>query len=408
MKRRHAEVTIGEESVDDEDDEAVVGRAAQGAGDEGVPRTPDGGDSIYIGGDSVDLDSEIPRRYTEMLDARLAKGADAPLNEDELRTTRRGLSRLVHGGENRAVEGVQPPTPDPARRLDARRGRLRADHEDRRDGHTKSMSREVVDLPVASITGSLVENVRLQEDEEAFRALCGGLSREGQLHPIVVIADRHRSGRYQTVAGSRRLRAAAELGWPTIRATICAAGTSEEELYFLNATENALRFKLSTFEVASRAQLMSSRFGTSHADYARRLGLSAARVQNLVRYLERLPLDILDAWRNGDPFMNDHILQRLAAMPHDEASEFWAEWRAARVRESNGPKRGRFGPRRSEDRPTSVMVNRLWVAAKRSPELDEKTRELVLKVVEFCLGHTPTVPGLFDPKRSPVGKKSSS
>jgi ParB/RepB/Spo0J family partition protein len=211
------------------------------------------------------------------------------------------------------------------------------------------------------------------------------------------VPDPRRVGRYLIVAGFRRLRAAAELGWPTIKAVVCPAGISDQELFFLNAVENAQRFKLSAYEIASRAQLMHSRFDTPLADYAQRLGLTEARVANLVRCLEKLPADILEAWRAGDPLLNDHMLQRLTAMPHDEASQYWATWRAARAAAPVG-RRDRLRPRRSENRPTAATVSRLWVAVKRSSLLDERTRDVALQILEFCLGGAVTVPGLFDPR----------
>ena len=178
----------------------------------------------------------------------------------------------------------------------------------------------------------------------------------------------------------------------------------------LNAVENAQRRTLTNYELAKRALMMSSRFGTSHAEYARRLGLSESRVQNLVRYLERLPADILEAWRAGDPLLNDHMLQKLTAMPHDEASGCWATGRAARAAAPLG-RRDRLRPRRSENRPTGATVSRLWVAVKRADRLDEGTRDVALKILEFCLGHAVTVPGLFDP-RAPgprrVGRKTGT
>ena len=407
MKRPPEEIWIGEKGEaedEDEDDEKVVDQVLEGRGETPSQDTIEDRGSIYVGADTVDLDSEIPRRFAEILD-RQATGV-APASDEEVRRTLGKIGRFLGRGEKESGQGKRPVS-EPASHLDKRRERLRAERNDRRDGHAKSVDREVMDLPVSSISGSRLENIRQQEDEQEFHSLCESLGREGQLQPIVVVADRHRPDRYQTVAGFRRLRAAAELGWPTIRATVCDAETSEENLYFVNASENALRFKLSGYEVGCRAQFMASRFGTSHADYARRLGLSEGRVQNLVRYLERLPADILDAWRNGDPLLNDQMLQRLAAMPHDEASEFWAGWRAARIRDSNGLKRDRRGPRRSQNRPTSVMVNRLLIAVRRNSELDEKSRELVLRVVEFCAGHTGTVPGLFDPRLPQPRKKSS-
>jgi ParB-like chromosome segregation protein Spo0J len=201
------------------------------------------------------------------------------------------------------------------------------------------------------------------------------------------------------------LRAAAASGWPTIKAVVLPAGTTDEELYFANAVENTQRFKLSSFEIASRAQLMRDRFRTPLDEFARRLGLSKSRVANLVRYLEHLPPDILAAWRAHDRFLSDHMLDRLSHMPPDKASVFWAEWRARQVANLARRPGERNQTGRSRNRPTTTMLSRLWTAVNESPNLDDDTRKLLAAVVEFCAGFAATIPDLFDPKHAPPTKR---
>jgi ParB/RepB/Spo0J family partition protein len=330
----------------------------------------------------------------------------APETPDEANAMMAELFRLA---------GIEtPPTPItvPAALPPARSGRLAELHarahataDNARDGYTKTAERIPTEIPLSDIKETRVSNIRVQEDEAAFESLRDSMAREGQLQEIVVVADVYQQGKYERVTGSRRLRAAAALGWPTIKALVLPAGTTDEELHFANAVENTQRFKLSSFEIASRAQLMRDRFRTPLDEFARRLGLSKSRVENLVRYLEHLPPDILVAWRAHDRFLSDHMLDRLSHMPPDKASVFWAEWRARQVANLARPPGERSQARRSRNRPTTSMLSRLWGAVKESPNLDEETRELLAAVVEFCAGFAATVPGVFDPKHAPPTKR---
>lgn len=303
------------------------------------------------------------------------------------------------------VLAAGPARPDQSRhesstqdRLAERRRGLLGRGIDSGSGAAKTQSSQILDIALSAIDGHKIDNVRLMEDEKAFSALCASLESQGQLHPIVV-APHSLKGRYVLVAGFRRYRAVSQLGWPTIRATVVPAGTSEEALYFINAAENAQRFKLSDFEIASRAQVMASRFGTSLAAYAREIGVSESRIQNLVRYLNTLPPDILEAWRNRDQDLTDHLLQKLATMRHDEASQHWAGWKsrlAAMKRAEHSDDELNYR-RRSRVRPTDSMLARLQVTIERDASLDEPTRTFALKIVEFCSGYSTGIPGIFEP-----------
>jgi ParB/RepB/Spo0J family partition protein len=394
--KRHTESWIGVDTgaAQEENDHQDTGPTEPPVGD---PQDPD--ESIYTTVDSNDPDSQVPKKYLRALQER-ATSIESE-QTDPMPSLMRALGSLMTATAPAPEAKGQPAAR--ARRMDRRttlRDRLSDAADSRRDGHAKTVDREVADVQLSSISGLRIENIRLEEDETAFRALCESMKKDGQLQPVIVVAHAHRPGHYQPVAGFRRVRAAAELGWPTIRAVIHPAGSSDQELFFLNAVENAQRFKLSDYELACRAQLMATRFGTPLADYARRLGLSPARIQNLVRFLDVLPADIIAAWRSGDPLLSDRMLQTLSAMPHDEASEYWAAWKATHAASPRARTRDRASPRRSLDRPTTAAVSRLWVAVKRNSNLDENARDLILGVVDYCLGRSSTVPGLFDPRKS--------
>lgn len=311
---------------------------------------------------------------------------------------------LSHLDESVGLPAPSLPQTDPmpssakqASRIDELRTRARANFANAASGPVKNLTRTPVFLSLSTISETRVTNIRIQEDEAAFASLRDSLQRDGQLQEIVVVADRHREDRYSVVAGFRRYHGAVALGWPCIRAIVLPAGTDDQELLFLNAIENAQRFKLSGFEIASRAQLMRDEYGTPLAEYARRLGRSDSRVQNQVRYLEHLPPDVLKAWRDGDPLLT-HLLGRLAKMPPEEASEFWNAWRFRHAELQVRPHSSRSAPRRSQNRPTSAMLSRLWLVARRAEHLDENTRELAVAIIDFCMGNAATVPGFFDPR----------
>jgi ParB/RepB/Spo0J family partition protein len=301
---------------------------------------------------------------------------------------------------------LSPPPPPPPAPLSNGQKRL-AEIRARLHGHAHADRVDIVvmDVPVKAIDQTKIRNIRFELDPDALRSMCESLKREAQLQEILVVADPHRKERYSLVAGFLRYAAAAALGWSTIRAVVLPADTPEAELYFVNAVENSVRRKLSSFDIASRAQFMRDRFGTALAEYARRLGLSDSRVQNLVRQMEALPSDVLAAWRAGDQFLNDHMRNRLAGMPRDEASAFFAAWKARQVANLARPPSQRNQARRSQNRPTTIMLSRLSTAVRENPHLDRKTRELLSAVVEFCAGFAATVPGIFDPKQPSASKR---
>src|SRR5438552_4310216 len=127
---------------------------------------------------------------------------------------------------------------------------------------------------------------------------------------------------------------------------------TDEEAHYINAVENTQRRGLPGYDIACHAKLMTTTYGASSADYARRIGLSLSRVQTLVRCCDRLPPDIIEAWRSGDRLLTDQVLNKLSSMPHDEASEYWANWKVRHAPSKMAASRS--GPRRNANRPTDA------------------------------------------------------
>jgi ParB/RepB/Spo0J family partition protein len=252
---------------------------------------------------------------------------------------------------------------------------------------------------ISNIRATIIKNIRLYENEEEFKSLMNSLQTDGQLQSIVVVSSGDDG--YELISGFRRFRAATQLGWDTIQATVLPKGTDEVVLYWANLIENSQRFKLSDYELACRARYMSEKFGISLAEYARRISYSESRVENLVRWLERLPPDILADWQAGHALLSSALLARLVSCPSDEASQYWAGWKARfyiTEEEIVSSNEGRL--RRGFDkRPSGAKLMSLYIAVKRCRILNEEARSVVLKVVEYCQGLARDVPGIFDPRK---------
>ena len=143
-------------------------------------------------------------------------------------------------------------------------------------------------------------------DEEALRELSESIRAYGILNPLTV---RLRAGRYELVAGERRLRAAKLAG---LREVPCIlVDVSLEDASLLALVENLQRKDLDFVEEARGIRRLIMTFGMSQEEAARRLGKSQSAVANKLRLL-RLPEDVLEALlRNGLSERHGRALLRL-------------------------------------------------------------------------------------------------
>ena len=143
-------------------------------------------------------------------------------------------------------------------------------------------------------------------DEESLRELSESIRAYGVLHPLTV---RLRAGKYELVAGERRLRAAKMAG---LREVPCmVVDVNLEDAGLLALVENLQRRDLDFLEEARGLQQLIRMFGMSQEEAARRIGRSQSAVANKLRLL-KLPEDVLEALReNGLGERHGRALLRL-------------------------------------------------------------------------------------------------
>ena len=143
-------------------------------------------------------------------------------------------------------------------------------------------------------------------DDGSLKELSDSIRAYGILNPLTV---RLRAGRYELVAGERRLRAAKMAG---LREVPCLpVEVNLENAGLIALVENLQRRDLDYIEEAQGIRQLIDLFGMSQEEAARRLGRSQSAVANKLRLL-KLPEDVQEALRrNGLSERHGRALLRL-------------------------------------------------------------------------------------------------
>ena len=147
---------------------------------------------------------------------------------------------------------------------------------------------------------------RRRFDDEALAELSESIKTYGILNPLTV---RLRGGKYELVAGERRLRAAKLAGLQEVPCILLDVNMEDASLIAL--VENLQRRDLDFIEEAAGINQLIRMFGMSQEEAARRIGKSQSAVANKLRLLT-LPPDVLEALReNGLTERHGRALLRL-------------------------------------------------------------------------------------------------
>ena len=149
----------------------------------------------------------------------------------------------------------------------------------------------IVQVPVNEIDPNPNQPRRVF-DGESLAALAESIKQYGVLSPISV---RLHYGRYELIAGERRLRAARLAGLTRVPCLVLDVDMEVSGL--LAMVENLQREDLDFVEEARGISNLIRMFDMSQEEAARRLGLSQSAVANKLRLL-KLPPDILAALRD--------------------------------------------------------------------------------------------------------------
>ena len=131
--------------------------------------------------------------------------------------------------------------------------------------------------------------------EQGLQELAESIRARGVLQPVLVTALA--GGRYELIAGERRLRAARLAGLDRIPALVRPSESGERlELALI---ENMAREDLNPVEAARACAALVDELGLSKEEVGRRLGRSRAAISNMVRLLD-LPDDVLAMLESGE------------------------------------------------------------------------------------------------------------
>ena len=160
-------------------------------------------------------------------------------------------------------------------------------------------------VPIEDIIPSPVQP-RQRFEEEALRELSESIRSYGILNPLNV---RLRGGKYELVAGERRLRAAKLAGLSQVPCILLDVNMEDAGLIAL--IENLQRKDLDFVEEAEGLRRLIRMFGLRQEEAARRIGKSQSAVANKLRLL-KLPEDVLQSLReNGLSERHGRALLRL-------------------------------------------------------------------------------------------------
>ena len=138
-----------------------------------------------------------------------------------------------------------------------------------------------LELPIMDIERSPYQPRRDFKEEE-LRELAESLKNSGLVQPPTV--RKNAAGKYELIAGERRLRAAQLIGWKKIRVTLIEA--DDLTAASMTATENVNRENLNPIEEASSYRMLQEKFNLTQAEVAEKVGKGRATVANSVRLLE--------------------------------------------------------------------------------------------------------------------------
>lgn len=139
----------------------------------------------------------------------------------------------------------------------------------------------LVELPIVDIERSPYQ-MRRDFKQEELKELSDSLRNNGLVQPPTVRLNNR--GRYELIAGERRLRAAQMAGWSKIRVTLISA--DDLTAAAMTTTENLQRENLNPIEEALSYKTLLDIFSLTQQEVAERVGKGRATVANSIRLLE--------------------------------------------------------------------------------------------------------------------------
>jgi ParB family chromosome partitioning protein len=159
---------------------------------------------------------------------------------------------------------------------------------------------------------------RMDMDNEAFEELKKSVREKGIIQPIAIRTTAN--GRYQLIAGERRLKAAIAVGLKWIPAYILNI-TSDEDMLEMALIENVQREHLNPIDLANGYQRLIDELKLTQEEVAEKIGKDRATVANMIRLL-KLPEKIQDSLKRSE-IREGHARALLGLVETSQQIEIW-------------------------------------------------------------------------------------
>lgn len=160
---------------------------------------------------------------------------------------------------------------------------------------------EVTEPSSADVAEILVDDISVNPQQPrqdfnsvALEELAASINENGIVQPVTV---RQKNGKYELIAGERRLRAVKLINMRSIPAYVMSV--DDERMLQLALIENIQREDLNPIDIAQAYDDLIETHGLTHGEVADRVGKNRSTVANFLRLLT-LPPEIKDALRKGE------------------------------------------------------------------------------------------------------------
>ena len=225
---------------------------------------------------------------------------------------------------------------------------------------------EIAELLVDSISSN-PHQPRHDFDPVALEELAASINENGIVQPITV---RKKDGKFELIAGERRLRAVKLINMRTIPAYVMSV-ENDGSLLQLALIENIQREDLNPVDVALAYRELVETHGLTHGEIADRVGKDRSTIANFLRLLG-LPDEIKESVRKGE-ISQGHA---RALLPIKESAEMLALYRkiikdGLSVRQVEDIIKGGI-----KETPKSIRIK---TSSAKSPQLKAIESELMMK-----------------------------
>ena len=180
-------------------------------------------------------------------------------------------------------------------------------------------------------------------DDEKLQELAASIKEYGIIQPLIVTKESE--GKYQLIAGERRLKAARKVGLATV--PVIVRKEEDQKKLELSLIENLQRSDLNPLEEALSFKRLMDEFSLTQEEVAVRVGKSRSSVANFLRLLN-LPKEALEALESGRiTFSHAKVILSHTTVAEQLRALHKMLQQGQTVREATGPRI--LPPRRRKD-----------------------------------------------------------